>query len=941
MITPIKSRRMAICTLLLVCLILCARPCLYAERLPLRTYTSADGLGSSFVNNLMRDSRGFLWVCTRDGLSRFDGSRFITYQVGDKSAPPGIEQILETRKGIYWIVTTGGLYRFDPAVSSADKSTNTDRPTLNAEFVGNMRAVLFEDRDGALWSAGDGLYRLEEKEHRLVSQKVELNLPANPSIALGIGAIVEGRDRSLWLLTLRGLVRRWPDGKEVFYTVDAPGANVLTSVLEDSDGRIWLGCLDGLYVIEPEPPDEMASPGAPKLRNLDKLAREQVSASDPIRLPAKPGEIIKYSAAAGLRRGHAKYLCQTSDKRIWISDADRLIEFDGQVFRAHPSAQSSISESGLMIEDEGGNLWLGNSSALMRLQRGGLTSYGAGDGLRAPYVVAINQTRDDKLYAVAVDSSPSLFDGKGFETVRPGLPPKAHSSWTSNAAFQDSVGEWWFLTTEKLYRFAATKDFHTLARQVPRATYDHRDGLKSDAAFHIFEDSHYDLWISTAPSGLSRWSRATEKFYTFSETEGFPPDKAASSFAEDRNGNLWFGFSDGGLIRFAEERFTEFKPADGAPNGLITALHLDRLGRLWIGSSLNGLSRVDDTTAAHPHFVPLTTDSGLASNNVRSITEDLDGNVYAGTARGVDRLSPDGTRIKHYSVNDGLAGDFVTAAFRDHSGALWFGTPNGLSRLVPEQEKAVAAPPVWISGLRIAGERRPVSELGSAEIPLIEMAHSQNNLQIDFFGIDFSAGETLRYQYQLEGADKEWSAPTLQRAVTYANMAPGAYRFLVRAVSADGLTSEKPAVISFKIMSPVWQRWWFLSLAVLVIIGIVYVTYRYRVAQLLKVEREPVRVGRSHRGHNGQEQSIRAGACRPARSCSWPAGDEPPVAGRHHLRPDVTHYLSQRGQQTLRVKPLLPRRRRRAYQDGRYAHARARSEALVRSEPERGRRAHC
>ena len=103
---------------LLVCL--CLTLHVRAERLPMRIFTSADGLGSSFVNHLMRDSRGFLWVCTRDGLSRFDGSRFVTYQVGDSAAAPGIEQIIETRKGIYWIVTTAGLYRFDPATSPID-----------------------------------------------------------------------------------------------------------------------------------------------------------------------------------------------------------------------------------------------------------------------------------------------------------------------------------------------------------------------------------------------------------------------------------------------------------------------------------------------------------------------------------------------------------------------------------------------------------------------------------------------------------------------------------------------------------------------------------------------------------------------------------------------------------------------------------------------------
>src|SRR2546423_11469557 len=118
---------------LLVALVILSAPNLRAERLPIRIYTSADGLGSSFVNYLMRDSRGFLWVCTRDGLSRFDGSRFITYQIGDRA--PGIEQIFESRSGIYWIGTTAGTYRFNPALPSHEASANPDRPTLNAEFV--------------------------------------------------------------------------------------------------------------------------------------------------------------------------------------------------------------------------------------------------------------------------------------------------------------------------------------------------------------------------------------------------------------------------------------------------------------------------------------------------------------------------------------------------------------------------------------------------------------------------------------------------------------------------------------------------------------------------------------------------------------------------------------------------------------------------------------
>src|SRR5215471_14463048 len=116
-----------------------------AERLPIRIYTSADGLGSSFVDYVMRDSRGFMWFCTRDGLSRFDGARFITYRVGDKNSPPGIEALTETRGGVFWITTTGGLYRFKAGDLSRPAGTSGGRTFLNAEFISAARGIIVED----------------------------------------------------------------------------------------------------------------------------------------------------------------------------------------------------------------------------------------------------------------------------------------------------------------------------------------------------------------------------------------------------------------------------------------------------------------------------------------------------------------------------------------------------------------------------------------------------------------------------------------------------------------------------------------------------------------------------------------------------------------------------------------------------------------------------
>ena len=206
---------------------------------------------------------------------------------------------------------------------------------------------------------------------------------------------------------------------------------------------------------------------------------------------------------------------------------------------------------------------------------------------------------------------------------------------------------------------------------------------------------------------------------------------------------------------------------------MISDLLIDRQGRLWITSSNGGVSRIDDPGTAKPVFVSFTTDQGLSSNNTRTIAEDQLGNIYVGTVRGVDQISPDTTRIRHFSMNDGLAGDFVVDSHCDRTGRLWFATTNGLSRLSPVAEERHAPPTVWLGGVRIAGERQAISELGEGEISKGELGPTQNNLQIDFFGLDFHPGETLRYRFMLEGADSTWSAATEQRTVTYANLKPG------------------------------------------------------------------------------------------------------------------------------------------------------------------------
>ncbi|HEY7184322.1 MAG TPA: histidine kinase, partial [Blastocatellia bacterium] len=167
-------------------------------------------------------------------------------------------------------------------------------------------------------------------------------------------------------------------------------------------------------------------------------------------------------------------------------------------------------------------------------------------------------------------------------------------------------------------------------------------------------------------------------------------------------------------------------------------------------------------------------------------------------------------------------------------------------------------PPILISDLRVAGSRQFISALDETDVHLPDIPADQNQLQIDFTGLSFSPGDALRYQYRVEGAGEDWSAPTEQRSVNY-RLAPGSYRFFVRAVNSDGVVSPNPATVTFRILPPLWERWWFLALLAIGITFALYRLYNYRVARLMEIERVRTRIASDLHDDIGANLSLIAG----------------------------------------------------------------------------------
>ena len=812
----------------------------HGEHLPVKIFSAADGLGSSFVDYMMSDSRGMMWFCTRDGLSRFDGSQFVTYQILSKNSPPGIENIYEARDGAYWITSVGGLFRFDPDTLSAP---NEKTPTLDAEKVSDYRGQLYEDRLGNFWLGSAGLFRIVRKDGKTDVVPFDLGLPGKPNTDFSVTDITESSDSSLWLYSTWGLIRKLPDGRLVYYPDTIPGDVPVGAlrIIVDSSDRVWILRGNFIYVLKPDGINSLPVSQHIITRSLipDKIV--EIEPESQVSLPTTPGEIVQFRNPDYIDHWFGKQVYQTSDQTVWITAENSLLEFSQGMVHIHTTSEGLPNVMGRMAEDSVGNLWISSQSGLARLDRNGLINFGKQDGADTDRFLAINEGPDGTMYFATPNAHLNRFTGHSIESVRPGVEPNVLHLWTSRISLPDSKGNWWILTGDKLYRFDHPQNFADLSGKAPAATYTQKDGLKADGMFQIFEDSHSNIWVSTrgadsSGNGLSILKDGEIKFVTFSANDGLPNGRSASSFVEDKNGNIWIGFYEGGVARYDGQKFRLFGSENGLPtDGYITDLHIDTRGRLWISSAVGGLICVDEVSAEDPQFKQLTTADGLSSNNVRTITEDHFGRIYVGTARGVDRLSPDTGHVKHYSMADGLGADFVVDSHCDRNGNLWFATNNGVSHLEPVADDRTSPPKIWLGGLRIAGELRPSAEFGRSEVQVGDLSNWQNNLQIDYFGVDLRAGEVLRYQYKLDGADADWSPPSQERTVHFANLQSGSYRLLVRAVNSNGMVSEVPAVMSFKILPPLWARWWFLTLLAVAITLIIVGIYRYRISSLREV----------------------------------------------------------------------------------------------------------
>jgi ligand-binding sensor domain-containing protein/two-component sensor histidine kinase len=814
-----------------------------AQRLAVRSYDVSDGLAHGVVISLHQDVRGYLWLATYEGVSRFDGYRFTNYGTREGLGHFVVNDLTSDREGRVWAALNGaGVVRLldEPAATGRIAATAAPGPASDRRFTiyvveeGERRPanavnrILF-DRDNRMWCVTDaGLFRARGQQ---VENGAFERVTAGTVPYFNNAAFADRRGR-LWFGVGKQVIQV-ADGRTIVHTPardaepgagDIPAWKDIHTIIEDDRGRILAAETTGIY--------EFVEFGDSR----------PAGATD-----ARTGRWRRWPIEMPRARG-IRAMIPADGSGLWLATHGGLIRYAGGTSTLYTTDNGlSSNRVRALLQDGEGNLWIGTEgSGVSRLSRDGAVSYGAQQGLPSPEVYQLTEDRAGRMYAISGCASPTLVAVES-DRVQPmdsewlsiGQCYKSHlvrdaggNTWyhTKSFAVQDALGRWWFHTRRGLELSPGPKLDARRSRVIGAA-----DGFPESFYSEMYQDGGGQLWVVNGLSGRLYVADTREAHPRFRfVTDGLPQ---AEFMLRDRSGTLWLA-SSSRIWRFADGQLSDVQASEGLPAIEPRALFEDPKGRLWIGLRYHGASMTADPAAANPRFVNFSTANGLASDTVWSIGADGTGRIYLGTGKGLDQLDVETGRVRHFTTEDGVVGSVIERIVTDRQGHVWVASDGGISKLDPQAIRAdTRPPPIFINGVQVAGQDLSLPVTGVVQLQPIELPAARNNLTIQFVGLSYRSDKGLRYQYRLEGAGRDWSSPSDQREVNFANLAYGRYRFMVRAIGSGGAESTVPASIDFRIVPPLYLRGWFIACAALAIAGLGFGVHRSRVRRLVELVR--------------------------------------------------------------------------------------------------------
>ncbi|MBD0287118.1 MAG: hypothetical protein ICV79_17065, partial [Flavisolibacter sp.] len=766
-------------------------------------YTIAQGLVNNSIHCIFQDKNGNIWFGTNGGISKYDGRSFTNYSTADGLINNEVNSILQDKHGNIWCGTNGGASRYDGKIFK--------NYTTNEGLINNNIKCILEDKSGNLWFGGWGVCRMDPYgSFKSYSAPVELANKFIPSIH-------EDKNGNIWFCTWEGGVRLKEDGSLMKLNTDRGLINNrVNSILEDKAGNLWFCTEDGISRFDQE------------------------------------GKFfIAYTTAQGLANNSVNSFCEDKEGGLWFGTFGGVskLDKDGKTFTNYTTAQglpNNVVRS--MAEDKMGNLWFGtDGGGVCRLDhtRKVFTIYTTDQGLAGNSIRSISEDSNGNLWFGSQGQGVSQLD-------------KEYKSFT---------------------------------------TYTTAQGLSANPVRRITEDKNGNLWFNTLGGGISRLDRDREYFTNYTTEQGLA-NNYSWPMIEDKNGNLWIG-TQMGLSRFDGKSFTNYTKADGLVDNEAGDVMMNKDGVIWLASNkgltaLKGFAQDEPlhNSSYKPNLKPSNelSNTELKKNGYKPVFEiygdktgypvkainnigiTREGTIWAGTGGFLgDKLIR--FDFSDAPINPNLPVVLIQSIKINNEIISWYDLDpdshfNNDEKLI---DSIITAPNITEEGIvlgkLLSEEERTIMRGKFKDIkfdsitrfyPLpvnLMLPYRHNNVTFDFAAIEPARPYLIRYQYKLEGYDREWSPVSDQTTATFGNIHEGSYSFKVKARSPDGIWSE-PVVYTFKVLPPWYRTWWAYTLYILIFLTALWLFIRWRVSALKK-EKQLLEEKVAVRTHELQEEKAK------------------------------------------------------------------------------------
>ncbi len=768
--------------------------------------TQFDELKGNPVYDLLADSRGNIWVATQSGLVMFDGYDYTRYHP-DLSDSTTMGELLtyvlhEDRRGRIWIGCQEAVFRYNPEYGSFTRFPLGDHIDFDE---GNQLGVtnILDNHQGRIyfsvssqigWPGSRALFYYDEARDAMSSYD-----PGDSLDLISLVYAAKDPDDNFWLLDWSGfykldtLNRLHPiESEDMDYFWQGEYVSGITS---DADGTIWFT--------------------TNRSRIFSYYPRENQIKLWDVHLPFE-GEAFNTRTT----------LMPNDDGSIWITSQQGLLLFDHEkmvVEAFNPGSTDRILRDryNALDRDDFGNLWIGAESVglLMYNPRELLGSFVWDEHdpttITTGWTVRMTEDSDGNIWVatrgIGVNTGVNLINLDKRTVV-----PHAYSEIDPDYNWDNIFGE--IAPGKLLVQSGRDYSLFELGSMALKDTV--ISGISDSVSLNnIFRDSRGNLWFCSY-SGLYLQPPGSSQKKHFNLMEQ-PHSIASSNYVmnvfESPNHGLWI-ITDQGLFLYDYEtgEITRhgYDPmaGDTFTSQDINSFYEDQQGIAWVGTWQGGLSRYDPSTGSVRTY---TIDDGLPSMSIQGILGDeKSGALWLSTFAGISRFSLDDEEFNNFSLQDGLQGLLYADGqyLKTSSGYFLFGGNNGITYFHPDLITENSMPPAtYIVRFNVSDRAYPIGpdfDPGKPESPSFVLSHNENNVSIDYTGIQYDNPSKNRFSYILENYDETWREVNNQRSAYYYNLPPGNYTFKVKAANSHGVWNKEPATLSFQVSPPWWRTWW-------------------------------------------------------------------------------------------------------------------------------------